>query len=279
MGETRQMTWEDAVRSLIDDPAQKDLVDACYYDPPLSAAAARYAASPEWTEVRRLCGPARGIAVDIGAGNGIVSYALARDGWTVVAVEPDPSALVGAGAIRRLAGETGLSIDVRAGAGESLPLGDDEVAVIVARQVLHHARDLAGFAREIARVLAPGGVLVTLRDHVVDGQEQLQEFFATHPLHRVYGGENAFSRAEYRTALTSAGLTIEREFRSFDSVVNYAPYTRESLRAEISRRLGPLSGVAGAALSVPPIFDAALRVLSIVDHRPGRLISFLCRKV
>ena len=35
-----------------------------------------------------------GRALDLGAGNGILSYALAREGWSVTAVEPDPSALV-----------------------------------------------------------------------------------------------------------------------------------------------------------------------------------------
>jgi SAM-dependent methyltransferase len=162
-------TWEDAVRSLIEDPGQRELVEACYFDLPLSSAAGRYADSDEWVAMRQIIGLAGGVAVDVGAGNGIVSYALAKDGWTTIAVEPDQSDLVGADAIRALAVETGVAIDVREGFGEGLPLADGEAQLVVARQVLHHANDLSVFAREIARVLAPGGRLVSTRDHVISG--------------------------------------------------------------------------------------------------------------
>jgi SAM-dependent methyltransferase len=216
---TPQITWEAAVQALIDDPKQKELVEACYFDPPLAGAAARYAASAEWQGVRALIGTARGVAVNVGGGNGIVSYALTRDGWTAVAVEPDPSDLVGAGAIRRLAAETNFAIDVREGFGEDLPLDDGEASLVIARQVLHHARDLPAFVREIARVLAPGGMLLSTRDHVISGPEQMEPFLDAHPLHALYGGENAFTLAQYRAALTGAGLAIEREIGPLASVI------------------------------------------------------------
>jgi SAM-dependent methyltransferase len=273
------MTWEAAVKSLMDDPAEQDLVAACYFDLPLACAAARYADGPEWVAIRQLIGPARGMAVDIGAGNGIVSYALARDGWNTVAIEPDPSNLVGAGAIRTLAAETSVMIDVREGVGEGLPIGEGEATLVIARQVLHHAADLSAFAREIARVLAPGGLLVSARDHVISGPEQLQPFLDKHPLHSLYGGENAFTLKEYRTALMDAGLQIEQEIGPLVSVINYAPHTPETLQAEISQRLGPLSGLANMALRPRVVLNSALRVLSMLDRRPGRLVSFVCRKI
>jgi SAM-dependent methyltransferase len=280
MSEIRKtvVTWEDAVRSLMDDPTKKDLVEACYFDLPLTRAAARYSDGAEWQAIRQLTGSARGVAVDIGAGNGIVSYALARDGWTTVAIEPDPSDLVGAGAIRKLAAETSISIDVREGFGEGLPLGNAEAALVIARQVLHHAADLKAFAREIARVLTPGGLLVSARDHVISGPGQLQPFLDKHPLHTLYGGENAFTLADYRDALTSAGLTIEQEIGPLASVINYAPHTTETLHEELSRRLGPLRGLASLALRPKPVLGAALRLVSALDRRPGRLVSFVCRK-
>jgi SAM-dependent methyltransferase len=271
-------TWEAAVRSLIDDPAQRMLVEACYFDLPLTAAAARYAADAEWTALRDIIGAPRGVAVDIGAGNGIVSYALAKDGWRTVAVEPDPSALVGAAAIRALAQATDLAIEVREGVGEALPVATGEAALVIARQVLHHASDLPAFAREIARGLAPGGQLVSLRDHVISGDEQLQPFLDKHPLHRFYGGENAFTRAAYRAALEQAGLVIERELGPFDSAINYAPHTTETLRQEIAARLGPAAPVARGLLAMPGVMGGALRLLSAIDRRPGRLVSFVCRK-
>lgn len=274
----KAMTWEDAVKALVADPSQREVVESCYFDPPLSAAAGRYEKSAEWAAMRDIVGEARGTALDLGAGNGIVSYALAKDGWKTVAIEPDPSGFVGAGAIRNLARESGLEIDVREAFGEALPLADGSVQLVIARQVLHHARDLAALAKEIARVLDHGGLFLSTRDHVISGPDQLQPFLDDHPLHRVYGGENAYTRRQYRSALHGAGLTIEIEIGSLDSVINYFPYTSETLREGLATRCGPLAGLAKVALASDTAFAAARRILSFIDNRPGRLISFVCRK-
>ncbi|MGD9669415.1 MAG: class I SAM-dependent methyltransferase [Hyphomicrobiaceae bacterium] len=279
MAVSNAISWERAVRTLIEDRDRQALVEACYFDLPLTRAAERYRESEEWRAMRGLIGTPRGIAVDVGAGNGIVSYALAKDGWSAVAVEPDPSDLVGAGAIRGLAAAGGVAIDVREGFGEGLPLAAHEASLVIARQVLHHARDLPAFAREIARVLAPGGLLVSTRDHVITGPHQLQVFLDAHPLHYLYGGENAFSIAQYRSAFSGAGLRIEKELGAFDSVINYAPQSPETLRLEIAARFGPLGAAARTALKPAPLFNVAMRVLSYIDRRPGRVVSFVCRKV
>ena len=92
--------WEDAVEWLRSQPDQQDLVLNAYYDDPLIHAARRYWESCEWEEVRKLLGSTTGQALDVGAGRGIASYALAREGFAVTALEPDASPLVGAGAIR-----------------------------------------------------------------------------------------------------------------------------------------------------------------------------------
>ena len=275
------VSWEDAVRSLMSAPEHRQLVLDCFYDEPRIAAAARYVASPEWQAAQALLPASRGRALEIGAGHGIASAALARAGWQVTALEPDPSNLVGAGAIRRLAAEGGLEVRVVEAYGEQLPFTDGEFDLVLARQVLHHARDLAQLCREVARVLRPGGTLLAMREHVVSSHEDLPQFFAIHPLHRLYGGENAYRLDEYRAALEGAGLAIERCLAPFDSPINYAPYTRESLRAALIERAGRLPG-GGALLrgltATGAGYDVLLRVLSRVDRRPGRLYSFCCRK-
>jgi SAM-dependent methyltransferase len=274
-------SWEDAVRSLMNEPAQRQLVLDCFYDEPRTAAADRYARSPEWQATLGLLPKQPGRALEIGAGHGIASCALARAGWQVTALEPDPSELVGAGAIRRLAAECGLTIRVVEAFGEQLPFADGEFDLVLARQVLHHARNLPQLCREIARVVRPGGTVLAMREHVISKRSDLQKFFEVHPLHHLYGGENAYLREEYVAALESAGLEINRCLAPFDSAINYAPYTRESLREELIARAGRIPGAATllrGLLGSDAGYDAFLRLLSRLDRRPGRLYSFLCTR-
>ena len=128
-------TWEEAVGSLLREPSQRQLVLDCFYDQPRSVAAERYARSPEWCAALELLPRPAGKALEVGAGHGIASCALARVGWKVTALEPDPSLLVGAGAIRGLASECGLDIRVVEAFGEQLPFGDGEFDLVLAR---HH---------------------------------------------------------------------------------------------------------------------------------------------
>ena len=117
-------SWEQAVQWLREQPEQQELVLAAYYDDPLPAAADRYWRSEEWQAIRLLLPPAPGVALDVGAGRGIASYALAKEGFAVTALEPDASALVGAQAIRGLAEASGLPIEVTQEFSERLPFED-----------------------------------------------------------------------------------------------------------------------------------------------------------
>ncbi|MER8689017.1 class I SAM-dependent methyltransferase [Mesorhizobium sp. M1136] len=270
------MTWEDAVRWCMSEPSMKELARAAYFDDPVLAAR-RYHESAEFQAVRSMIPRKAGRALDLGAGNGILSYALAREGWSVTAVEPDPSALVGAAAIRTLAEKTGTHIDVIEAFGEAIPLTAAGYDLVVARQVLHHAHDLPAFCREVARLSREGATFLSLRDHVISGPKQLEPFLRTHPLHHLYGGENAFTLAAYRAALQGAGLTIDREMNSFQSVVNYDPMTASEIRERLAGVFGPLSGLVRLALSPLP-FGAVAGVAALLDRRPGRLVSFLCHK-
>jgi SAM-dependent methyltransferase len=274
-------TWEETVAWLRAQPDQAELVIASYYDDPLPAAADRYYLSDEWRAIRELLLGRSGRALDVGAGRGIASYAFAREGFEVTALEPDPSNLVGAGAIRALATETGLPIGVVQDFSERLPFTDGEFDVVFARAVLHHTRDLDTACAELARVLKPGGLLVAVREHVISRKEDLPAFLESHPLHRYYGGENAFLLSQYRQALKLAGLQIERQVSPLASPINYSPQTRESLRREIVARARAIPGL-GLLLSVvlrpEPMLSLALCVAGLIDRRPGRLYSFICRK-
>lgn len=271
------MSWEDAVRWSLAQPDMQKLAADAYFGDPVDAAE-RYRASAEYAAVRKLLPATPGRALDLGAGNGILSYALARDGWQVTAVEPDPSALVGAAAIRSIGERTGVAIKVIEAFGEAIPLEDADFDVVVARQVLHHAHDLKAFCAEMARLVRKGGRVLTFRDHVISGPDQHAAFLKIHPLHHLYGGENAFTLAQYRGALEAAGLTIDAEFGPFASVINYAPHTPQTLREEIAGRTGPLKPLVSLALAPQPVLALALKILSKADNRPGRLVSFAATK-
>lgn len=272
------MTWEESVRWLLSQPQYEQIVKDCYYDQPVLAAFHRYMACDEWRAVKSLLPSGGGAAVDVGAGNGITSVALASSGFSVVAVEPDPSQLVGRGAITSLAAAVGLALKVEDGTLESLPLSDRSADLVFTRQVLHHARDLPRAAKEVYRVLRPGGTLVAIRDHVISSEKQLSAFLDSHPLHRLYGGENAYTEAFYASCLERAGLRVVRRMQSFDSPINFAPHTRETLREALCSRVpGPriLGRLLRSISGNPRVFDLMLRLMSVIDARPGRLVSFI----
>ena len=276
-----RMSWEEAVQWLREQPGQETLVKDCYYDDPLEAAARRFAESEEWRAVCALLGPRLpGRVLDLGAGRGISTYAFAAGGSRVSALEPDPSDLVGRGAIAHLLAATGLEADVRDGSAEALPFPDASFDVVHGRAVLHHARDLDLLGREVARVLVPGGVLLATREHVLSRPEDLPLFLAAHPLHSLYGGEAAYVLPRYVAALEGAGLRIERVLGPFDDPVNYAPMPRADLRRLLRKRLSDRVGrwLGKLLIRLPRVEAREARRLSEACDVPGRHYAFLAVK-
>jgi SAM-dependent methyltransferase len=123
--------------------------------------AAAYAAErPDYPDaaVRWALEPVAGRAplrvLDLAAGTGKLTTGLLRQDAEVVAVEPDTAML--AELRRHLPGVRAL-----AGTAEQIPLADGSVDAIVAGQAMHWF-DLGRALPEMARVLAPGGVLAGL---------------------------------------------------------------------------------------------------------------------
>lgn len=99
--------------------------------------------------------PAAGRRVlDLGAGTGKLTATLFALGVEVVAVEPDPAML--AELRRAVPAARALS-----GSAEAIPLPDASVDAVLAGNALHWF-DMSVAGPEIARVLAPGGVLAGL---------------------------------------------------------------------------------------------------------------------
>jgi SAM-dependent methyltransferase len=280
-GEPEFTTWEDAVVCLRNQPDKRQLVLDAFYDDPLIDAAERYFASAEWQAVSKFLAHRTGKALDVGAGRGIASYALAQSGFTVTALEPDPSAVVGAAAIRGLAAEASLPIEVVEEFSERLPFADGTFDVVFARAVLHHMRDLDGACQEMFRVLRPGGMLIAAREHVISKESDLGAFLDQHPLHHLYGGEHAYLLDRYVGALGAAGFAEIEVLAPLKSPINLFPYTIETLRAAVVERLTakiPVRPVWRAALASRSVLTSLLSMAERFDHRPGRLYSFVCHK-
>lgn len=281
MTQSHQGNWEDAVRWLRDQPGNDNIVRDAYYDDPLVSAADRYWRSNEWVAVREILGAGPGNALDAGAGRGIASYALAKDGFTVTALEPDPSLLVGGGAIRQLAQETGLPIRVEENLSERLPFASDSFDIIFARAVLHHIADLPAAMCEFYRVLRPGGVFVAAREHVITDSSDLPAFFDSHALHHRYGGENAHPLDIYEDAIRKSGLRLERTIGSLDSPINYGPQSTAEIYRRIAQQMVPVGFLrppVSAILGLPGVGSLIRRLASRLDRRPGRHASFVARK-
>jgi len=86
--------------------------------------------------------------LDVGCGTGHLAAHLINDGYSVVGLEPDPTAL--AYARRRIP-------EAVSGDACRLPFPDASFDVVIATDVLEHIPDDSAAASEIRRVLRPGG--------------------------------------------------------------------------------------------------------------------------
>uniref|UniRef100_A0AAU2V0E4 Class I SAM-dependent methyltransferase n=1 Tax=Streptomyces sp. NBC_00003 TaxID=2903608 RepID=A0AAU2V0E4_9ACTN len=122
-----------------------------------SAAVAYAEHRPDYAQaaVRWALGHAPGPRVlDLGAGTGKLTATLVALGADVVAVEPDPAMLA---ELRRAL----PAVRALPGRAEAVPLLDGSVDVVLSGNAMHWF-DMAVAGPEIARVLAPGGILAGL---------------------------------------------------------------------------------------------------------------------
>jgi SAM-dependent methyltransferase len=281
MDAASRMTTGEAIEHLRADPEHAELIRDSYLGEDTLETAQRFEASAELAEVRALLsGPLTGGEIlDLGAGTGISSYALARAGAArVYAVEPDPSPVVGRGALERVAVD---GVEILDGVGERVPLPDESVDAVYCRQVLHHIPDLEVVAREVRRVLRPGGAFLACREHVVNSEEDLATFLAGHQVHQLAGGEGAYPLEVYLDAMRRGGLEIRRVWGPVDTVINAFPFVRnnEELRRFRAEVLGsPLAALGGTAGRLPGIRSMVRRRLEPYVSVPGAMWSFLAER-
>ena len=116
--------------------------------------------SPVSREVVRDVAPRPGErVVDVGAGMGPATVLAAKNGASVLAVDPTPY-MRRILSVRRLGQRRRKAIRVADGSAESIPLDDHSVDALWTVNTMHHWTNMDAAVRELARVLRPGGRLL-----------------------------------------------------------------------------------------------------------------------
>lgn len=198
------------------------------------------------------------VAVDLGAGTGLLTRALARKVPQVVAVEPDPRM---AAVLQARSNEAQFDgIRVAHGRGEEIPLPDASADGVFASSAWHWL-DPERAPREIARVLRDGGrlgVIWTTRDRSKDWVREVEAVRdnVARPAEEV---EDAWARQRREVSLPGEFGSIESTSFSF---------TRRMTTDDF---VGMLATYSGALTASPQDRAAALdRARTVLDGRfPG----------
>lgn len=208
-------------------------------------------ARPAWPEevARWLVPEDAQFVVEVGAGTGKLTRAVAALGVRVVAVEPDPRML----AVLLEQGLEGVE-----GAAEAIPVGDGEADAVVAGSSMHWF-ELEGALREFHRVLRPGGRLGFGWNHRADGHPTIARMSQA-----IYDPQERVARPRWRerewaSEVTASGLFASVEQQVFDHV-------HELPRDALDDHLLSYSGVAG--LPAAERAEVLSGVAAILDDDP-----------
>ena len=168
-------------------------------------------ARPEWPAqaARWFVPDGARLVVELGAGTGKLTRAVAALGVQVVAVEPDP---------RMLAVLRGLGLDGVEGSAEAIPFGAGAADAVVAGSSLHWF-ELASALRESHRVLRPGGRIGFGWNHRDDRHPVIARMSET-----VYAAQARLRTPRWRSRdwaadLMRSGLFLDVEQELFEHVL------------------------------------------------------------
>ncbi len=191
---------------------------------------------------------------DVGAGTGKLTAELLRAGAEVIAVEPDAAML---DALR----ETMPDVETLIGTAERMNLPDESVDAVVFGQAWHWV-DVAAASAEVARVLAPGGVLGlvwNIRDETVPWVARLGEIMEGSQAEQLIAGGGpavaapfgALERARWTWTrdMTRAALVAMVRSRSYVITADAAEKAR--IDREVGALLDEIGAVDDASVALP----------------------------
>src|SRR5271165_1074500 len=183
------------------------------------------------------------LALDLGAGGGHVSYALARHARRVIATDLSSEMLA---AVARTAREKGLNnIETTEAPAERLPFEDEMFDFVASRFSTHHWRDFDAGLREARRTLKRGGRAAFV-DAYSPGQALLDTHLQTIELLRDHSHVRNYTCAQWLDALARSGFALEA-CRTWRLRMDFPVWTaRMRTPEENVKAIRALQGVASA---------------------------------
>jgi SAM-dependent methyltransferase len=161
------------------------------------------ARAKDWSRFVEWCRPQPGQrALDVGAGPALLSGALA--GLVAEAVALDPS--------QALLGHAPPGVRPVVGGAEAMPFTDGEFDLVTIVNSLHHVADPARTLDEMARVLAPTGLIV-VQDYLADPDPARAERWETIERLRDPDHRRLPREGEVAAQLEPRGLAMDAEMR------------------------------------------------------------------
>ena len=156
--------------------------------------------------ISMVSGAETNFAVDIGSGAGFTAFAVSPFASNVCAIDLALPMLQHSVEGSRSRGITNVTSVL--GSAELLPFSNNSVGLMTCRLAAHHFNDVTVVAREWARVLAPGGVLV-LVDTVAPEEPETAAWMNNIELQRDPSHSCNLSVPQWLEVLANNGFTVE----------------------------------------------------------------------
>jgi ubiquinone/menaquinone biosynthesis C-methylase UbiE len=197
-------------------------------------------------------------ALDIATGGGHTALAVAARVREVVATDLTAEMLAAAEAFVRGKGVTNVTF--READATALPFADGEFDLVTCRLAPHHFPDCAGFVREMARVLRPGGIAAMI-DNITPGNAAAARHINAFEKLRDPSHNWAYSVAEWEAFFAAAALTVTHletfrkpmDFERHMDRMNVPAHTRRQLRVMLRHAPAPAREALSPSFSADPL--------------------------
>jgi len=150
--------------------------------------------------------------LDIGCGGGLLCEPLARLGASMLGADPSSDNIKAA---TLHAGRSGLAIDYRVAAAETLAAAGERFDVVLAMEVVEHVADVGLFLRSCAGMVKPGGLMIAATLNRTLKSFALAIVGAEYVLRWLPRGTHRWDKFltpnELEAAMTAAGLAVKDE--------------------------------------------------------------------